>query len=51
MIVPVFHAGRVVGTIDVESAQANAFGEHDRRLLADCAEALKPLWIDRPPEA
>lgn len=33
--------------IDVESAKANAFGERDRRLLAECAEALKPLWLEQ----
>src|SRR5882672_466164 len=51
MIMPVLHAERVVGTIDVESAKANAFGERDRRLLKECAEALRPLWIKRPPAA
>jgi GAF domain-containing protein len=45
MIVPVKDGdGRVVGTIDVESEQTNAFSESDRTLLEGCAEALRPLW-------
>ena len=51
MIMPVLHADRVVGTIDVESANANAFGERDQRLLSECAEALRQLWIWQPPVA
>jgi putative methionine-R-sulfoxide reductase with GAF domain len=34
----------VVGTIDVESEQANTFSESDRALLEGCADALRPLW-------
>jgi L-methionine (R)-S-oxide reductase len=45
MIVPVKDEdGRVVGTIDVECEQANAFSDSDRALLEGCAEALRPLW-------
>ena len=51
MIMPVLHADRVVGTIDVESANANAFGERDQRLLSECAEALRQLWIRQSPVA
>ena len=51
MIMPVLHADRVVGTIDVESAKANAFGERDQRLLSECAEALRQLWIRQSPAA
>lgn len=51
MIMPVLHAERVVGTIEVESANANAFAERDRCLLTECAEALRPLWIKPSPVA
>jgi GAF domain-containing protein len=51
MIMPVLLAGRVVGTIDVESAKANAFGERDKRLLSECAEALRQLWTKQSPAA
>jgi L-methionine (R)-S-oxide reductase len=45
MIVPVTdRTGVVVGTIDVESADADAFREQDERLLEKCARALRPLW-------
>ena len=36
--------GAVVGTIDVESAAVDAFGDEDEVLLARCAEALRGLW-------
>jgi putative methionine-R-sulfoxide reductase with GAF domain len=35
---------QVVGTIDVESARANAFNENTESLLIDCADAIAPLW-------
>jgi GAF domain-containing protein len=45
MIVPILGAsGEVVGTIDVESDEVNAFGERDRALLDACGLALRPLW-------
>jgi putative methionine-R-sulfoxide reductase with GAF domain len=48
MIMPVTdHAGTVVGTIDVESAEVDAFSDRDERLLRQCAEALRPLWEAR----
>ena len=36
--------GHVVGTIDVESEQINAFSEADTAFLEKCAHILKPLW-------
>jgi L-methionine (R)-S-oxide reductase len=45
MIVPVRDsAGRVVGTIDVESPRAGAFGPRERALVERCAVVLLPLW-------
>ena len=46
IIVPVFdRAGRkVVGTIDVESEQVNAFSEDDRVALERCAAAVSALF-------
>jgi GAF domain-containing protein len=46
MIMPVRAraGGAVVGTIDVESDRAQAFGDRDRALLSAGAEALRPLW-------
>lgn len=46
IIIPVLDekTGAVVGTIDVESEQANAFSEEDRRMLEECARAARPLW-------
>jgi len=46
IIVPVLDAaGRsVVGTIDVESEDPNAFGAEMQALLEGCAEILRPLW-------
>lgn len=45
-VVPVWAASgeRVVGTIDVESEQVNAFTLRDLHLLERCAEELAPLW-------
>jgi L-methionine (R)-S-oxide reductase len=49
MIVPVFdQAGeRVLGTIDVESEEPNAFAKDIEDLLEACSEAVRPLW-DHP---
>jgi L-methionine (R)-S-oxide reductase len=46
IIVPIFDATRenVVGTIDVESEQPNAFDPPTQGLLEECAELLTPLW-------
>jgi putative methionine-R-sulfoxide reductase with GAF domain/SAM-dependent methyltransferase len=51
-IVPITHDvdGSVVGTLDVESEQPNAFTKAHQALLTRCAKALQPLFlIDRPP--
>jgi hypothetical protein len=37
-------AGRVVGTLDVESAQIDAFGDATRRELERVAAVLPPLY-------
>lgn len=46
IIIPVLDekTGAVVGTIDVESEQANAFSEEDQRTLEDCATSARSLW-------
>jgi L-methionine (R)-S-oxide reductase len=46
MIVPVFDADgkNVVGTIDVESEQPNAFSEDIQNLFAACSVVIRPLW-------
>jgi putative methionine-R-sulfoxide reductase with GAF domain len=38
--------GAVVGTIDVESEQANAFSLEDQKLLEVCARVISLLWLD-----
>jgi L-methionine (R)-S-oxide reductase len=47
IIVPVLAPGeeRVIGTIDVESAQANAFGPRDQQMIERCVQAALPLWL------
>jgi len=40
--------GRIIGTIDVESDQPNAFTPEDEVFLASCAEALASLWTSPP---
>jgi L-methionine (R)-S-oxide reductase len=47
-IVPVVDpgTGTVVGTLDVESAQRDAFTDADRLALEACAAALPPLFAD-----
>lgn len=48
LIMPVSGSmGTIVGTIDVESAGANAFSDADRLLLEQCTHALLPLWEPR----
>jgi L-methionine (R)-S-oxide reductase len=46
IIVPIFDEGRgtVVGTIDVESEQANAFDRDTEKVLTACADVVAPLW-------
>ncbi len=44
IVVPVFRDGDVVGLIDVESEQSNAFSDRDRQLLERCAAVIVPLW-------
>jgi L-methionine (R)-S-oxide reductase len=48
IIIPVLDekTGAVVGTIDVESEQINAFSKDDQRRLEQCARAARPLWFD-----
>jgi len=43
-IFPVAVAGRIVGTIDVESDRVNAFGPEDEEFLKACTVILAPLW-------
>ena len=38
---------RVIGTVDVESEQANAFSARDQQMLEQCAQAALPLWLLR----
>ncbi len=49
IIVPVLAPGddRVIGTVDVESEQANAFGPRDQQMIEQCAQAALPLWLLR----
>jgi putative methionine-R-sulfoxide reductase with GAF domain len=46
IIVPVFdQAGnRVLGTIDVESEETNAFTKDIEDLLEACSKVIRPLW-------
>jgi L-methionine (R)-S-oxide reductase len=46
IIVPILDVGRakVVGTIDVESEQANAFDRETEKFLVGCADVIAPLW-------
>jgi L-methionine (R)-S-oxide reductase len=46
MIVPVFDAEgkNIVGTIDVESEQPNAFNEDIQKLFAACSLVIRPLF-------
>lgn len=49
IIVPVLAPGenRVIGTVDVESEQVNAFSARDQRMIEQCAQAALPLWLLR----
>jgi putative methionine-R-sulfoxide reductase with GAF domain len=49
IIVPVLAPGedRVIGTVDVESEQTNAFSARDQQMIEQCAQAALPLWLLR----
>jgi L-methionine (R)-S-oxide reductase len=48
MIVPVLSPdGRVLGTVDVESQNTNAFADRDREMIEQCVQAALPLWLLR----
>ena len=49
IIVPVLSpaGGQVIGTVEVESGQLNAFSARDRDMIERCAEAALPLWLLR----
>ena len=46
IIVPILDARgvNVIGTVDIESEQANAFSADTQRLLEECAKAIGALW-------
>jgi L-methionine (R)-S-oxide reductase len=44
LVVPVNVDGRVVGTVDVESASANSFTASDREIVEGFARTIAPLW-------
>jgi L-methionine (R)-S-oxide reductase len=46
IVVPVFDktGKQIVGTIDVEGEQTNAFGDQDVKFLEDCAKEIAGLW-------
>jgi len=46
IIVPILDARgvNVIGTVDIESEQANAFSANTQRLLEECAKAIGALW-------
>ena len=48
IVIPVLDekTGAVVGTIDVESEQANAFSLEDQKLLEACARVARLIWLD-----
>jgi L-methionine (R)-S-oxide reductase len=49
IIVPVLAPGeeRVIGTVDIESENANAFSARDQQMIEQCAQAALPLWLLR----
>jgi putative methionine-R-sulfoxide reductase with GAF domain len=53
IIVPILDRSgdRVVGTIDVESEQRNAFSAEIEELLKACEEVISPLWGGKSPNA
>jgi putative methionine-R-sulfoxide reductase with GAF domain len=44
IIVLVRRGSEVIGTIDVESANRDAFSPFQQQLLEECAVAAQPLW-------
>ena len=48
IIIPVLDekTGAVIGTIDGESVQANAFSLEDQKLLEACARVARLVWLD-----
>lgn len=46
IVVPVFDAGnkQIVGTIDAEGENKNAFSKADADFLESCAASILPLW-------
>jgi GAF domain-containing protein len=46
IVIPVFadDGKTVIGTIDVESEQENAFDKEDAAFLEDCATSIQSLW-------
>jgi GAF domain-containing protein len=45
IVSPVFNENKkIVGTIDVEAEETNAFGEEDVQFLEDCARKISWLW-------
>jgi L-methionine (R)-S-oxide reductase len=46
IIVPVFDRGgeRIVGTIDAEGEEKDAFAKKDAEFLEQCAASIQPLW-------
>jgi len=44
LIIPVLLDGRVVGTLDIEDARANAFSNDDQTLFEQLAAALPELY-------
>jgi putative methionine-R-sulfoxide reductase with GAF domain len=46
MIVPVRSSSdKIIGTIDVESARTEAFGQPEILFVEHCAQVLAPLWL------
>lgn len=43
IVVPIFRDGVVIGEIDIDSSDLNAFGDADQRFLERVAELLAPL--------
>jgi putative methionine-R-sulfoxide reductase with GAF domain len=51
LIVPVLLDDEVVGTLDVEEPEANAFGPEDETQFEEIAAVLSPLYVDRNVQA
>jgi L-methionine (R)-S-oxide reductase len=50
IIVPVLtESKQVVGTIDVESSEKDAFGESDKTFLQGCSQTILSLWKSASP--